>query len=535
MQNLILTAGAQRALDRSVQFAQSRAAPCHDTVHLLSALLQEESVAWEVLDQAGVTHQTICQQGLLPESESADEDAAVSALTEAVQGALVDSVAEHGPPHSAELDATLDFARRMASLDGPSEEISSGHLLAGLAAVDSPVADLLRRHGVTTETLAQAELPGGFRDVPVRPIAVEFQLEFEAGSDGQIPVLRILDAAANRAREGLRVVEDFVRLTLDDSHLSRRVKELRHQLSSLMAGLSDMRLIQSRDTRGDVGTAISTPQEMSRSSLEDVLKAGLKRAQEAARTLEEFSKVISRGSDLDCATVPGQFAQIRYGLYTLEKAILTAVGMHSRLSGRSLNLLLTVDLCHLDWETVLRESIAGGIDIVQVREKSMTANRLISHLRQVRKITRETGTTLIVNDRPDLAVLGDCDGVHIGQEDLSVRDVRKVVGPDRLIGVSTHSIEQARRAVLDGAGYLGIGPVFRSQTKNFEEFAGLDFVTEVSAEISLPAFAIGGIADSNLTDVVQAGARRVAVSGAVCGAEDPRAAAAALARGLVNQ
>ncbi|MFP6763590.1 MAG: thiamine phosphate synthase, partial [Planctomycetaceae bacterium] len=347
--------------------------------------------------------------------------------------------------------------------------------------------------------------------------------------------LRILDAAANRAREGLRVVEDFVRLILDDAHLSRQLKELRHQLSSLMTAVSDVELIQARDTRGDVGTSISTQQEMSRSNAVDVLKAGLKRAQEAVRTLEEFSKVVASDIVQNDAAVPDQFAQIRYGLYTLEKSILTAVEMHKRLQRRSLYLLLTVELCRLNWETVLRESIAGGIDIVQVREKSMTGSQLIAHLRQVREITRSTGTMLIINDRPDLAVLANCDGVHIGQDDLSVRDVRKIVGPDRLIGVSTHTIEQARQAVLDGAGYLGVGPVFRSQTKSFAEFAGLEFVKEVSTEISLPAFPIGGIAGSHLTEVLQAGATRAAVSSTVCNAEDPRAAAAALARGLVSQ
>ncbi|MBC8290135.1 MAG: thiamine phosphate synthase, partial [Planctomycetes bacterium] len=292
-------------------------------------------------------------------------------------------------------------------------------------------------------------------------------------------------------------------------------------------------LVQSRDTQGDVGTTISTPQEMSRDGLLDVARAGLKRAQEAARTLEEYSKVVAR--PVDGAAAPGRFAQIRYGLYTLEKAILTAVSIGQRLEGRSLYLLLTRELCQLDWEIVLREAIAGGVGIVQIREKSMADGELLAHSRCVREITRESGTLLIMNDRPDLAVLADCDGVHVGQEELSVRDVRRIAGPDRLVGVSTHSIEQARQAVLDGASCLGIGPVFPSQTKQFEEFAGLDFVSQVADEISLPAFPIGGIDGENLDKVLAAGASRIAVSGAVCRSQNPRQAAADLCGKLARQ
>jgi thiamine-phosphate pyrophosphorylase len=133
-----------------------------------------------------------------------------------------------------------------------------------------------------------------------------------------------------------------------------------------------------------------------------------------------------------------------------------------------------------------------------------------------------------MNDRPDLARLADADGVHVGQDELSVQDARRIVGPRALVGVSTHSIEQARQAVLDGASYIGVGPTFPSQTKSFQEIPGLEFVRQVHAEIHLPAFVIGGVTRDRIDSVAAAGARRVAVSAAVCNAEDPREAAAAL-------
>ena len=127
----------------------------------------------------------------------------------------------------------------------------------------------------------------------------------------------------------------------------------------------------------------------------------------------------------------------------------------------------------------------------------------------------------ILNDRPDLAVLARADGVHVGQEELSVHDVRQIVGPTMLIGVSTHTIEQARQAVLDGANYLGCGPTFPSGTKHFDHFPGLDFLRQVAAEISLPAFAIGGITRENLPQVLATGFTRVAVGGAIASSAHP--------------
>jgi thiamine-phosphate pyrophosphorylase len=128
-----------------------------------------------------------------------------------------------------------------------------------------------------------------------------------------------------------------------------------------------------------------------------------------------------------------------------------------------------------------------------------------------------------VNDRPDIAVLSQADGVHVGQEELEVRDARRIIGPDRLVGVSTHSIEQACQAVSDGADYIGCGPTFPSGTKDFDHFPGLDFLRQVAAEISLPAFAIGGITLDNLSQVLHTGFARIAVSGAITNSADPPA------------
>jgi thiamine-phosphate pyrophosphorylase len=169
-----------------------------------------------------------------------------------------------------------------------------------------------------------------------------------------------------------------------------------------------------------------------------------------------------------------------------------------------------------------------------LREKDMSDREWLKRARQVRRWTRDAGILFVVNDRADVARLADADGVHLGQDDLSMRDARRIVGPETLIGVSTHIIEQVRQAVLDGASYLGVGPTFPSQTKAFPELAGLDFVRAAAAETTLPTFVIGGVNADTIGAAVAAGARRVAVSQAVAEAADPRAATAELVRALTT-
>jgi thiamine-phosphate pyrophosphorylase len=166
--------------------------------------------------------------------------------------------------------------------------------------------------------------------------------------------------------------------------------------------------------------------------------------------------------------------------------------------------------------------------VLQLRDKNLPDRQLLDRARTLRAITRGTSTLFIMNDRPDLAALSGADGVHVGQDELTVKDARRILGPDGLVGVSTHSVEQARSAVLDGADYIGVGPTFPSGTKKFAEFTGTALLRAVAPEIRLPAFAIGGIDAKNLSEVLATGFTRVAVSGAVTTANDPATAASEL-------
>ncbi len=545
MAERLLTAGAQRAISRAEELARRWAHPELLPAHLLWSLLQEESEAFELLTDAGLTidELKLCDiwEGQYPAAlgESAkdvptadsieaattplaaDIDDAAAALADAVTSALAGALgdgaaAQATPDQSGDWQRIILCARHLAGRQKPAVEISTLHLLTALLTESSPVSTILAQFGVESESAATSDSGR----TSLEPVAVSFELDWNADSVDRTATYRILDASANRLREGLRVVEDFVRFVLDDAHLARLTRNCRHQLRSLFETLNVQDLIASRDTQADVGTTIHTKAEGQRETPFDVATASLKRAQEAARTLEEYSKLLTTdGAAQD--SVPLDFGQLRYELYTLEKAILSTVATTQQLADRRLYLLLTAELCPGNVEQTLKDALAGGVDIVQLREKTLPDRDLLEFARRVREITRNAGALMIMNDRPDLAVLCDADGVHVGQEELSVQEVRRIVGPQRLVGVSTHTIEQARQAVLDGASYLGVGPVFQSQTKAFAEFAGLDFVRAVAQEIALPWYPIGGITAESLPRVTDAGATRAAICGGILQARSP--------------
>ena len=315
-------------------------------------------------------------------------------------------------------------------------------------------------------------------------------------------LLRILDASLNRAGEGLRVVEDYLRLGLDDPLLARLAKSLRHELAEAAAVVPPGERHAARDTRHDVGTRVSTPGEQRRADAWDVCAANLKRTEQSLRSLEEYGKLVD-------AEFARRMELLRYSTYTLEKAIDTGRLSRERLEGVRLCVLVDGRESAAEFERLVTALSEAGAGMIQLRDKRLDDRQLIERGRLLVSLTRHQPLPLvIINDRADVAAAVRADGVHLGQEDLTVKDARSIVGPRTLIGVSTHDLRQAEAAVLDGANYLGAGPTFASRTKSFDELAGLEYLREVAAEIRLPTFAIGGIDANNLGDVLAAGISR---------------------------
>jgi thiamine-phosphate pyrophosphorylase len=183
-------------------------------------------------------------------------------------------------------------------------------------------------------------------------------------------------------------------------------------------------------------------------------------------------------------------------------------------------------VCDERSDEFLEAALDGGVDIVQVRIKDAPDERVLEVAQRYRRLCTAAGALLIVNDRPDLALAADADGLHVGQDDVAVQQARAVVGPERLVGLSTHSPEQIRGAA--GVDYIGVGPVHATPTKPGRAPVGLELVGYAAANCALPFFAIGGIDTRNVSAVRDAGARRIAVVRALTQARDPESAARAL-------
>ena len=199
----------------------------------------------------------------------------------------------------------------------------------------------------------------------------------------------------------------------------------------------------------------------------------------------------------------------------------------ARLQNARLYLLLTRELCKERPLAVLAAAIAGGVDLVQVREPETADAALVEWVREVRRVAGASGTPVIVNDRAYVALVAEADGVHLGQHDLAPGQVRALCGDRLLVGWSTHSAAEIERAAGLPVDYCGLGPVFDTATKGLAG-RGLRLLREALPHASSPTFAIGGITLENAASVKEAGAERIAVSSAICGARDPGAAARAL-------
>ncbi len=164
--------------------------------------------------------------------------------------------------------------------------------------------------------------------------------------------------------------------------------------------------------------------------------------------------------------------------------------------------------------------IDGGADAIQLREKTISDSEFITLASEVRDITTNSDTLLIINDRVHVAREVNADGVHLGQQDMSILEARDIIGNQKIIGVSTHSVVQAKQAQKDGADYIAIGPIYPTKTKDYEPSVGIKIIREILGTVNIPFIAIGAITLENIDDVLKAGASRIAVCSAIIGSKD---------------
>ena len=182
---------------------------------------------------------------------------------------------------------------------------------------------------------------------------------------------------------------------------------------------------------------------------------------------------------------------------------------------------------------ITRLAIAGGADTIQYRQKSGSTREMIEIARNMKRLCSEAGVTFIVNDRLDVAIAAEADGVHLGQDDFPIPMARELLGKGRIIGGSAATLDEARKCLSEGADYVGFGPVYPTSSKDDAgPVSGIDILKQVVEIIPLPIIAIGGVSAENIPDVMRAGARGIAVISAVCCQDDPEEATRALYQAL---
>lgn len=350
------------------------------------------------------------------------------------------------------------------------------------------------------------------------------------------PVLRMLDANINRAREALRVLEDVARFALDDGALVALLKPVRQSVSRLAGSVpgGEARLLAWRDTPGDAGAGITTEAESARAGPRDIASAAAKRLTEALRVIEECAKATEAGPGLARGV-----KEARYVAYQAERAILAALPAPRGTPWR-LCVLLTESRCAGPWLAVARAAIDGGADCLQLREKALPDAELLRRARALvglaRAATGPSGrrVSVVINDRADIALASGADGVHLGQDDMPAPIARALAGDRLSIGVSTHSAQELGDAVAAGADVVGIGPMFASGTKD-RPVSGpglLRWWLDQDQAGRVPHLAIGGVTPGNARELAGLGCRGVAVCAAVCAAADPAGACRALLAAL---
>lgn len=325
---------------------------------------------------------------------------------------------------------------------------------------------------------------------------------------------RILDANINRCAEGLRVLEDIARFRFDQKEGSAELRQIRHKVRDLFKGHENS-LLGSRDSANDVGV-LTSAQSMSdqRKGLKDTVLSNFKRVQEAFRSMEEILKT------MDAYSTAKTIENLRFGVYSLEPRLLDCFkrklpeGVYGILGEKFSRGRSNIETAQL--------MVDAGIDILQYREKLTDKSRkeVYEECHQIRKITSDAGVPFIVNDFADVALMVGADGVHQGQDDLPIKELR-TIAPDLMLGCSTHSPEQAQKAIEDGADYIGVGPIFTTQTKeDVCDAVGFEYLEHVVAHHEIPFVAIGGIKRHNLKEVVSRGAKTICLVTEIIGAEN---------------
>ncbi|MCL2155613.1 MAG: thiamine phosphate synthase [Leptospirales bacterium] len=321
-----------------------------------------------------------------------------------------------------------------------------------------------------------------------------------------------LDANINRCIEGLRVCEDIFRFGLKNI-FSAEFKNLRHSATEIISSIPIDLLLTGRDVSHDEQKFINTSGEMKRENIKDIFRSNIHRAIEASRVIEEISKSIN-------TNVSERFQQIRFTLYDLEKKGWFIIEKTDLMSKFHYSLYAIIDSGYVpidQMEDTSKILIDSGAEIIQLRIKNISDKVFLSIAEKISKVCKDNSALFIVNDRADIAILSEAGGVHLGQDDIPMQRAKSILGEKFITGISVSNIDEAGR---DDADYIAVGPVFQTASKFAEDGNRLDcvdinVVKEICNSTGKPVAAIGGVSESNIGILADAGILSFAVISAL--------------------
>ncbi len=337
-------------------------------------------------------------------------------------------------------------------------------------------------------------------------------------------IYQIIDANLDRAREGLRVIEDWARFGLGKEKYVERIKNFRQIL-----GKNHLEVYkQSRNYIEDKCKGLTHQEQIKRKTPEQIISSNSGRVQEALRVIEEFSRL--HNDELSKIA-----SEIRYEIYTIEIDLLSLSKRDKTAKILKENDLYLITDQKENLLEIVEEILIAGVRIIQHRFKMGTDKDHLEEAIRIKNLCKKYNSLFIVNDRLDIALASNADGIHLGQDDLDLKTARKLLGYSKIIGISANNEIDISNALNDGCDYIGIGPVFETETKKNKKPIGIEKIKSLTKDLNIPWFAIGGINTQNISSLKSNGFKKVALVSQLMNSEDPKEDAIIILKALSHE
>jgi len=324
-------------------------------------------------------------------------------------------------------------------------------------------------------------------------------------------IYQIIDANLDRAREGLRVLEDWARFGLGKEKYVEKIKNFRQIL-----GKNHLEVYKkSRNHIEDKCKGLTHQEQFNRKTSEQIISSNSARVQEALRVIEEFSRL--QNHELSKIA-----SEIRYEIYTVEIDLLNFSKFKESEKILKENDLYVITDQKDNLLEIIEEILIAGVKIIQHRFKIGTDQDHLQEAIQIKNLCKRYNSLFIVNDRIDIALASNADGIHLGQDDVDLKTARKLLGYSKIIGISANNAIDISNALEEGCDYIGIGPVFETTTKKNKKPLGIEEIKALTKDLNIPWFAIGGIKSNDISYLKRNGFKKVALVSQLMNSENPK-------------